>query len=608
VPHVFERTRPGGQVLEVRGAPLPQGGFVTVYTDITARRVAENELLTRTAYLSEVIACIPQGISVFDAELRLKYWNDEFVRVLELPRDAVYRDVAFADLIRIPARRGEYGPGDPEMHVRNRVELARQFKAHRFERTRPSGKTHLVNGTPLTINGKVAGFITTYTDITDRKEAEASIHKLLGVQRAILDGAEHSIIAIDRDGLIIEFNHGAELMLGYSADEVVGRMRPWQFHVDAEIERRAHELSAELGEVVEPGFRTFTVKADRGQRDSHEWTYVRRDGSRLSVLLSITPIRDAGGATIGYLGVGSDITQWREAEAEVRRLNESLEARVVERTEELARANQELRQAMDRLVQSEKMVALGRLVAGVAHELNTPLGTTLTVASAAAHRVADFRNVLASGAVRKSVLDEFVGGMGEAMKLIERNSDRAARLMHDFKEIASDQASSRRRKYSLAKVIEELLSTLGPRLSRASVRVVSDIEAGLELDGYPGPLEQIVQNLCINAIMHGFEDGSGGTLSIAARSVDADRVELAIADDGVGMPEDVIRQAFDPFFTTKLGRGGTGLGLYIVYTQVTGILGGDVTIQSAPDRGTRFVITLPKVAPRRHETAGEART
>lgn len=601
VAHVFERTRPNGMVLEVRGAPLPQGGFVTIYTDNTARRQAENELLTRTGYLTEIIASIPQGISVFDANLRLKYWNDEFLRVLELPRDAVYRDVPFADLIRIPSRRGEYGPGDPEEHVRTRVELARQFKAHRFERARPSGTTHLVNGTPLNINGQVAGFITTYTDITDRKQAEAAIRKLLGVQRAILDGAEHSIIATDRDGTIIEFNQGAERMLGYMASEVVGKLTPMAFHHGPEILRRAEELSIELGEQISPDFAIFTAKADRGQRDSHEWTYLRRDGSRLSVLLSITAVRSPEGDVIGYLGIGSDITQWREAEAEVRRLNEFLEVRVAERTEELGRANLELRQAMNRLVQSEKMAALGRLVAGVAHELNTPLGTTLTVASAASHRVEEFGRLLEGGSIRRSALVEFISGLGDATRLIERNSARAARLIRDFKEIASDQASSRRRKFNLRQVVSELLSTLDPRLSRAAVSVTTEIDDTIELDSYPGPLEQIFENLCMNALMHGFEEGRGGTIGVFAREPDEHTVELTISDDGAGMSEEVIRKAFDPFFTTKLGQGGTGLGLYIVYSQVTGVLGGSVVVDSAPGKGTRFVLALPKIAPRRTE-------
>lgn len=463
VAHVFERVRPNGLVLEVRGQPLPAGGFVTIYTDITQRRHAELELLTRTTYLTEIIANIPQGISVFDAELRLKYWNDEFIRVLELPRDAVYRDVTFADLIRIPARRGDYGPGDPEAHVAARIALAREFKPHRFERTKPSGLTHLVNGSPMLVDGRVVGFITTYTDITDRKNVEA----------------------------------------------------------------------------------------------------------------------------------------------EVRRLNETLQARVVERTEALERSSAELNQAMERLVQSEKLAALGRLVAGVAHELNTPLGTTLTVASTVSHRVEAFRAEVQSGAVRRSRLDEFMSGLSEAALLIERNSERAAHLIQDFKQVAADQTSSRRRTFLLDRVLEELLTTLAPRFARTNIELVSDVAPCLEFDSYPGPLEQVVQNLCVNSIIHGFTDRRHGRISLSAVAVGDTEVELVVADDGIGMPEEVQRRAFDPFFTTRLGQGGTGLGLYIVYTLVTGALGGRIDISSAPGQGSRFTIRLPRIAPQLARESGD---
>jgi len=595
--HVFERTRPNGMVLEVRGAPLAEGGFVTIYSDITHRRRTERELLEKTVYLTEMVASIPVGLTVFDEQLRLKYWNDEALRVLDLPRSAVYPEVPFADLIRYPAMRGEYGPGDPEEQVQQRVEIARQFRPHRFERTRPNGKSHLVNGTPMLIGERVAGFITTYSDITDRKRDESAIKSLLGMQRAILDGADYAIIATDPEGMVLEFNRAAERMLGYAAAEVVGHWTPAKWHDANQIRERAVALSARLGRPVSPGFETFVARAASGVSDVQEWTWVRSDRTRLPVLLSITPIRNADGEIFGFMGIGRDITREKAAEEEVRLLHASLEQRVVERTEALEKANADLRQATERAVQSEKLAALGRLVAGVAHELNTPLGTMLTMASATSDRVTDFRRGIEAGGLRRSTFDQFLAGIEESSRVVERNAQRAARLIEDFKELASDQASMRRREFGLRRVIEEIHSALAPTLKRAQVEIDIAVPDELVLDSYPGPIDQIVENLVMNAINHAFLPGEGGVLRIEAARIGDAEIVLRFIDNGVGMSEEVRRHAFDPFYTTKLGRGGTGLGLYLVYGLINGPLGGSVTLSSQPGQGCRFEFRLPCVAP-----------
>jgi PAS domain-containing protein len=157
------------------------------------------ETRRRHAYLRAVMASMPQGISVFDENLRLRVWNRGFLEVLELPESAVYHGVPFADLIRIPAERGEYGPGDPEEHVRRITELARQFQPHRFERTRPNGRTHLTQGEPLHIDGQLAGFITTYTDITDRKAAEEGLRTQYDLLQTVVESIPSGISLFDKN-------------------------------------------------------------------------------------------------------------------------------------------------------------------------------------------------------------------------------------------------------------------------------------------------------------------------------------------------------------------------------------------------------------------------
>ena len=142
---------------------------------------------------------MPQGISVFDEQLRLRVWNQGFIEVAGLPPEIVVDGVSFADLIRVPAMRGEYGPGDPEDHIRRMSELAAQFQPHRFERTRPNGRTHLVQGEPLLINGKLAGFITTYTDITERKAAEEQLRNQHALLETVIESIPCAVTLFDRD-------------------------------------------------------------------------------------------------------------------------------------------------------------------------------------------------------------------------------------------------------------------------------------------------------------------------------------------------------------------------------------------------------------------------
>ncbi|TAF84339.1 MAG: histidine kinase, partial [Curvibacter sp.] len=270
-------------------------------------------------------------------------------------------------------------------------------------------------------------------------------------------------------------------------------------------------------------------------------------------------------------------------------LNRELEARVDAR-------NQELQRAMGQLVQSEKLAALGSLVAGVAHELNTPIGNVMAVASTLTDEAGSFSRKLLSGAARRSDVEAGAARIAEASQLIERNANRAAKLINDFKEVAVDQASSRRRRFQLLAVVEEVLNTARPMFKTANHEVQLQIAADLELDSYPGPLEQVLTNLLSNSIHHGFDGTDSGRISIHAQ-LDGSRVLLHYADNGKGIATDNLPHIFEPFYTTKLGRGGSGLGMYIVYNLVTNVLGGHIGIESEPGAGTQIRIAIPQVAP-----------
>jgi signal transduction histidine kinase len=291
-----------------------------------------------------------------------------------------------------------------------------------------------------------------------------------------------------------------------------------------------------------------------------------------------------------------EVAMRRAREEEIQQLNAALEARVDQRTAQLRQANDDLRLAADHLVQTEKVASLGRLVAGIAHELNTPLGSTLTAATTLKAHLGSFRNGLLSGTLKRSTAEDFVGQCHQACDIIERNAYRAAGLIDNFKELAVDQASARRRRFPLKRTVEEVLATHHNAWKATPHKIELDIDEAIELDSFPGPLAQVLSNMLENSLVHGLSQNSAGCVRIVAR-LHGDEVALTYSDDGNGIPPQFHNKIYDPFFTTRLGQGGSGLGLYIVQTLVTGVLGGQIGVQSQPGQGTQFHITLPLVAP-----------
>ncbi len=261
-------------------------------------------------------------------------------------------------------------------------------------------------------------------------------------------------------------------------------------------------------------------------------------------------------------------------------------------------ALRDLQDAQRSLIEAEKFAALGGLVAGVAHEVNNPVGISLTVASSFARRCAQFSDEIRDGAVRRSKLEEFVAGSHEAAKQLVTNLNRAADLIQSFKQVAVDRSDAERRVFNLREATEQMMVSLRPALKHSLVWLSVDVPEEISLKSYPGPYGQVLTNLVLNALTHAFPDKRAGTLRLTARKLGTEQVEIEFADDGVGMSEEVQRRAFEPFFTTRRNRGGTGLGLHIVYNLVTRRLGGTLRLESQPGHGTVFRIRLPLAAPK----------
>lgn len=406
--------------------------------------------------------------------------------------------------------------------------------------------------------------------------------------KTLFDMAPLPLTVSDREGRIMAANRALVHTFGPSASQLIGKRSD-------EVPFWASTLERE---------RIWRMYRDEGAVHGAIAGVLLPDGSVGSVAIWSSSLTLDGNPAIIWALL--DLTEELNAKRELKDLNVSLESRVRERSAALERANADLSAALqtlqhtqDELLASEKMASLGSLVAGIAHELNTPIGNSLLASTALRDRVQEFEAHVAAGALRRSELTAHLEEVGMASELISGSLHKAAELISSFKQIAVDQTNDQRRTFDLLSAVHDTIATYMPRLRRVPCEVVLQIPEGLRFDSYPGGLYQILNNLINNAINHAFEQGKGGIITVRAETVDDDIIELMFSDDGCGMAEDVLKRVFDPFFTTKMGQGGTGLGMNIVYNIVTGILGGRITIDSAPGIGTAVRMLLPRIAPQR---------
>jgi signal transduction histidine kinase len=282
-------------------------------------------------------------------------------------------------------------------------------------------------------------------------------------------------------------------------------------------------------------------------------------------------------------------------------MTEDLEARVERRTAALSKANSSLQASLTRiqdmqkqLVEAEKMASLGALVAGVAHEINTPIGVAVTAASFLREEAQKLRRAHQDKSMTASMLDQFESQIIQGSEMILLNLERGIQIVRSFKQVAVDTASEAPREIDLATYFDEILIALHPRLRKSLHKIEVHVNETIRISTYPVAIYQIVSNLVLNTLIHGFEGIEAGKITLSAR-FDGDDVEIDYRDDGRGMTAEVCERVFQPFFTTKRGQGGSGLGMHIVFNLVTQLLRGTIHCESAVNAGARFVIRFPRV-------------
>ncbi|MGJ8693800.1 MAG: sensor histidine kinase [Thalassotalea sp.] len=293
------------------------------------------------------------------------------------------------------------------------------------------------------------------------------------------------------------------------------------------------------------------------------------------------------------------ISRQKEHEQDVLRLNHSLEEKVNRRTDALKESNQELLSTLEKLhqfqgqlVENEKMASLGDMVAGIAHEVNTPVGLGVTASSLLADRLQEIQQAYDDKTLKGSQLKRFLHDSESNINIVIRNLNRAADLISSFKQVAVDQSNEETRYFNVKQFVNEVCLTLGPQLKETNYNITIDCDDALFANVKAGPLNQIFINLIMNSKIHGFNNAPEGDITITIMAL-SNQLNIIYQDNGVGIDNSVKSRVFEPFVTTKRGAGGSGLGLHLVYNLVTQALGGSIQLESTPGEGVTFEINIP---------------
>src|SRR3977135_877731 len=419
--------------------------------------------------------------------------------------------------------------------------------------------------------GEVIRYEGTVRDITDQKRAEDAIAEARRLLQQVIDTVPAVINVKDKQLRYVLMNRYMAGIFGVEPGDAIGRT--------------TSELMSRYGAKKTDANDKQVLAAGRGL-GFYEEEYMDASGHMRQWLVEKLPRLDRAGEIGNIVTVALDIGERKRGELEMRKAKDAAEA-----------ALRNLRETQNSLIEAEKLAALGRLVAGVAHEVNNPVGISLTVASSLERKTAMFADEVARGDLRRSSLKDFLETSRDAASQLVANLNRAAELIQSFKQVAADRNYSDQRSFDLGDLTEQVVMSLRPGLRKHNLTLNVDCQPNLMMNSYPGPYGQVLTNLFLNSVAHAFPDGKPGAVDIQVRESGKDNVEIIFSDNGCGMSLDVRRRAFDPFFTTRRDQGGTGLGLHIVYSIVTNRLGGRLDLDSQPGGGTQIQIILPRVAP-----------
>ena len=560
----------------LRGTRNGRGVKITTDAYGPRRIVLNHQLDDFTLGLSALGYADPQAMS-FD--YRLDHHDADWVRTSAESRFATYTNLPSGEYVLRTRARVDGGPPGPE----SQLEIVLRP---------PPWRSPWALGAYAAAAGVLLGLIAA--------RARRQLHVRRAAQRRLEESESRLKLAL--------WGTGDEL---WDADLRTGKLMRINPLPDLEANQGVPDHSLDsYGPFIHPedreqfltGFRQHARGATahfesvyRSRDTKGQWRWLRARGRGVE--------HDEDGHARRVVGTSEDITELKRHEEALEELTRELEERVAARTSDLTVAYgnlssslQELRMAQHQLVEAEKLAALGGLVAGIAHEINTPLGIGVTAASHLEGETRKLARRIEAGELGPAELEAFQRVARESSEIILRNLRRADKLVKSFKQVAVDQASEQHRKLDLGSYIDEILTSMHPALKKTRHRVVVDCPEHQVIDTYPGALYQILMNLVMNSLIHAFDGDRPGEIRIRAR-VERDEVEIRYSDDGRGMDAEQRRRVFEPFYTTRRGQGGSGLGMQIVYNLATQLLRGRIDLQSAPGQGVTVTLNFPAAIP-----------
>ncbi len=431
--------------------------------------------------------------------------------------------------------------------------------------------TRNLNKMRVSINGL---FDELYKSKVETEESNSILRESEARISTILKTAADGIVTVNETGIVESFNPTAERMFNYEADEVVGN------NISMLMPFSSWGNQAQY----------WQTEGAAGNDDNREVVGKKKDGSIFTIDLAVSKASFAGKTL--FTAIIRDITERKRAEEILKDYNKTLENEVSLRSKDLSNAIENLQVTQTQLVEVEKMATLGGLVAGVTHEVNTPLGISVTLSSLFNNETEALIKAYKNNNLKRSDLEKYMETISQSSSMLASNLNRAAELIQSFKQVAVDQSIEEKRAFALKKYLTETLLSLQPKLKRTNIRVDIVGDETISLRSYPGVFTQIVTNLIVNSLNHAYDPDDHGCVVIDFRREGSSLI-FNYSDDGQGISDENRAKIFEPFFTTKRGKGGTGLGLHIIHNLVAQKLGGTISCESEKGKGSKFIITVP---------------